>query len=55
MLVEFMEGRGWSIFNRVVKGDEAGEYTYTGGRENTGWWDLECREKKYEVRRRLRE
>lgn len=35
VLVEFIGERGWSIFNGVVKGDEEGEYTYTGGRGNT--------------------
>ncbi|EZA51891.1 hypothetical protein X777_09206, partial [Ooceraea biroi] len=31
-LISFMEERGWSIFNGNCKGDEVGEYTFTGGR-----------------------
>lgn len=31
-LIEFIEERGWSIYNGVLKGDEKGEYTYTGSR-----------------------
>ncbi|XP_011868143.1 PREDICTED: uncharacterized protein LOC105562162, partial [Vollenhovia emeryi] len=34
-LIEFMEERGWGILNGGIKGDEEGEYTYTGGRGNT--------------------
>lgn len=35
MLVEFLEERGWGIFNGSIKGVERGEYTFTGGKENT--------------------
>lgn len=35
LLVEFVEERGWGIFNGAVHRDEKGEYTFTGGRENT--------------------
>jgi hypothetical protein len=32
-LVHFIEEREWGILNRSIKGDEDGEYTFTGGRE----------------------
>lgn len=35
ILVECLEESDWSIFNGGVKGDEKGEYTYTGERGNT--------------------
>lgn len=35
ILVEFIEKRGWCIYNRVVQKDEEKEYTFTGGRRNT--------------------
>lgn len=31
-LVEFIEEKGWCVFNGNVKGDEKGEYTFTGGK-----------------------
>ncbi|XP_071572354.1 uncharacterized protein [Temnothorax nylanderi] len=34
-LLEFIEERGWMILNGGTKGDEEGEYTYTGGRGET--------------------
>lgn len=34
-MVECIERREWSILNGSVKGDEEGEYMYTGGREET--------------------
>jgi len=34
-LVEMLEETGWSILNGNIKGDEDGEYTYTGSRGNT--------------------
>ncbi|XP_067206638.1 uncharacterized protein [Linepithema humile] len=34
-LVEYIEEKGWEIFNGSVRGDEEGEYTFTGGRGNT--------------------
>ncbi|XP_024890816.1 golgin subfamily A member 6-like protein 1 [Temnothorax curvispinosus] len=34
-LLEFIEERGWMILNEGVKGDEEGEFTYTGGRGET--------------------
>lgn len=34
-LVDFLEERGWRIFNGNVRGDEEGGYTFTGGRGNT--------------------
>jgi len=30
-----VEENGWSIFNGCMKGDEEGEFTFTGGRGNT--------------------
>lgn len=35
MLVEFIEEWGLDIFNRRVKGDEDGEYTFIGEKRNT--------------------
>lgn len=35
MLIEFVEERGWSLFNGNIEGDEKGEYTFTGGKGNT--------------------
>lgn len=35
MLIEFVEERGWSLFNGNVEGDEKGEYTFTGKKGNT--------------------
>lgn len=35
MLVEFLEEKGWGIFNGSIKGVERKEYTFTGGKENT--------------------
>lgn len=34
-LVNFLEEKGWSILNGNVRGDEEGEWTFTGGRGNT--------------------
>lgn len=34
-LIEFLEERGWFIFNGSIEGDEEGELTYTGGRGKT--------------------
>lgn len=34
-MVEFIEERGWDIYNGVVQGNEEGKYTFTGRRENT--------------------
>lgn len=34
-LVEFIEEKGWEIFNGNIKGAEEGEYTFTGGKGNT--------------------
>lgn len=34
-MVDFLEEKGWRIFNGNVRGDEEGEYTFTGGRGNT--------------------
>lgn len=34
ILVDFVEERGWSVFNGNIKGDEEGEFTYTGGKGN---------------------
>lgn len=31
-LVKYVEERGWSMFNRDIKGDEEGEFTFTGGK-----------------------
>lgn len=32
-LLEFIEKRGWEIFNGNIEGDEEGEFTYTRERE----------------------
>lgn len=29
------EGKGWSIFNENIRGDESGKFTFTGGKGNT--------------------
>lgn len=34
-LLEWVEENGWGIFNGCIKGDEEGEYTFTGGKGNT--------------------
>jgi len=34
-LIEWVEGNGWGIFNGCMKGDEEGEFTFTGGGEGT--------------------
>jgi len=34
-LIEFVEEKGWEIFNGNMRGDEEGEYTFTGGKGNT--------------------
>jgi len=34
-LVNFLEEKGWGILNGCTKGDEEGEYTFTGGKGNT--------------------
>lgn len=34
-MIECIENRGWSILNGSIKGDEEGEFTYIGGREET--------------------
>lgn len=34
-MIGFIEERGWMVFNGKVKGDEQGEYTFTGGRGGT--------------------
>lgn len=31
-MLEFIEERGWGIFNEVIQGDEEGEFTFTNGR-----------------------
>lgn len=31
-LVDFLEDRGWSIFNGSIRGDEGGEFKFMGGR-----------------------
>jgi len=51
-LVEFMEERRWGIFNGCGKGDEEGEFTFTGGRENTV---IDYAIGEEEVRERIRE
>lgn len=49
ILIEFVEERGWGIFNGAVREDEEGEYTFTGGRGNTVidyvMGDIEVRDK----------
>jgi len=35
LLVEFLEEKGWRIMNGCTRGDEKGEFTFTGGRGNT--------------------
>lgn len=34
-MIDFIEERGWCIFNGTVRGDEEGEYTFTGGKGST--------------------
>lgn len=34
-MLKFMEEKGWKIYNGNIEGDKEGEFTYTGGRENT--------------------
>lgn len=34
-LVDFVEKRGWSVFNGDIKGDESEEFTFTWGKRNT--------------------
>jgi len=34
-LIGFVEEKGWEIFNRNMREDEEGEYTFTGGEGNT--------------------
>jgi len=31
-LINFLKQRGWGILNGCTKGDEEGEYTFTGGK-----------------------
>lgn len=33
-MIQFFEEKGWEIFNGNIKGDEEGEYTFTGGNGN---------------------
>jgi len=33
--VGFLEEKGWGIYNGCIKGDEDGEFTFTGGRGNS--------------------
>lgn len=35
VLVRFLKEIGWGILNGCMDGDEEGEYTFTGGKENT--------------------
>jgi len=34
-LLEFIEFKGWGIFNRTIRGDEEGEFTFMGGKKST--------------------
>lgn len=34
-MVEFLEERGWMIYNGATRGDEKREFTFTGGKGNT--------------------
>lgn len=34
-MINFIEKRGWEIFNENIKGDEEGEFTFSGGRGRT--------------------
>lgn len=34
-LIRFVEENGWDIFNGCIRGDEEGEFIYTGGKGNT--------------------
>lgn len=34
-LIRFVEENRWDIFNGCIRGDEEGEFTYTGGKGNT--------------------
>src|SRR5436190_10590343 len=53
-LVSYIEEMGWSIFNGDMRGDEEGEWTFTGGRGNTVIdyviGNEECREKVKRLR-----
>ena len=53
-LVNFIGEMGWSIFNGDMRGDEEGEWTFTGGRGNTVIdyviGNEECREKVKRLR-----
>lgn len=48
-LIKFVEENGWDILNGCTRGDEEGEYSFTGGKENTvidyAIGDLEVRER----------
>jgi len=35
VLLEFLGNKGWGIFNGTIRGDEEGEFTFTGGKGNT--------------------
>src|SRR5436190_10980259 len=53
-IVNFIGEMGWSIFNGDMRGDEEGEWTFTGGRGNTVIdyviGNKECREKVKRLR-----
>ena len=53
--MNFVEETGWSIFNGNIRGDEEGEFTYTGGRGSTVIdyviGDEEVREKILELKK----
>jgi len=34
-LLEFLDNKGWGIFNGIVRGDEKGEFTFTRGKGDT--------------------
>lgn len=48
-LIKFVEENGWSILNGCTRGNEEGEYSFTGGKGNTvidnAIGDLEVRER----------
>lgn len=53
-LINLMEENGCGILNGCIKGDEEGEYTFTGGKRNTvidyAIGDLEVRKRIENIR-----
>jgi len=34
LLENFLNSKGWGIFNGTIKGNDEGEFTFTGGKED---------------------